>query len=81
MRFYRQYCRGVPFSNANTGKKFYYVSLTLECVSNKGKASPDDFRELGHVACLEYYAIAHVFAETGNKPPLNKLGVRDEVIE
>jgi hypothetical protein len=44
--------------------------------SNKGLAKPDDLRLMGHISCLEYYAIAHVAEQTGKNPALNKLGPR-----
>jgi hypothetical protein len=76
-RFYREYCGSLPLSQAGTGKRFYFAALTLPCASEKAKAGPDDLIAMGHVACLEYYAIAHVAAETGKKPALNKFGAAD----
>jgi len=73
-RFFRDYCDNRPFSQANTGKRLYFAALSLQCVSDKAVARPDDFRQMGHVACLEYYVIAHVATQTGHNPPLNKLG-------
>lgn len=73
-RFYRDYCGGRPYAEAATGKRLYFAALTVPCVSDKAEAQPDDLRLMGHVACLEYYAVAHVAAETGRTPPLNKLG-------
>jgi hypothetical protein len=63
-----------PFLKLGTKKKFYFVALCLECANPKPSAQPDDFRKMGHVACLEYYAIAHVRARSATKkvPPLNR---------
>jgi hypothetical protein len=74
MRFYRDYCQSRPFMAANTGKRFYFVALTIECQSNKATATAEDLREMGHVCCLEFYAIAHIAEQTGKRPALNKLG-------
>jgi len=49
-------------------------------VSEKAVAQPDDLRQMGHVACLEYYAIAHVVTQTGRKPALNKFGISETTI-
>jgi hypothetical protein len=73
MRFYRDYCGGRPFSAAKTGRRLYFAALTIQCQSNKSAAKPDDMRQMGHVGCLEYYAIAHVAEQTGRNPRLNKL--------
>ena len=54
MRFNRDYCGGRPFSELNGASRLYFASLTIPCVANKGAAQPDDLREMGHVACLEY---------------------------
>jgi hypothetical protein len=77
VRFFREYGRERAFSKAKDGKRFYFAALTLPCVSDKAAASAADLRTMGHVACLEYYAIAHVTARTGRKPVLNKLGAVD----
>lgn len=74
MRFFREYGRNKPFSIAKSGKRFCFAALTLPCVSDKAAAKAEDLRAMGHVACLEYYAIAYVAAQTGRKPALNKLG-------
>jgi hypothetical protein len=76
MRFYREYGGGRPFIGTKKGGKLYFAALTLECESNKGLAKPDDLRLMGHISCLEYYAIAHVAEQTGKNPALNKLGPR-----
>jgi hypothetical protein len=76
MRFFREYCGGKPFSQLKTRKRFYVASLTIECKSDKVDAMPDDLRVMGHVACLEYYAIARIAQKTGKKPALNKFGPR-----
>lgn len=77
MRFYRDYCSGRPFSDVGGNKRLYFRALTLDCVSRKAAAQPDDLRLMGHVTCLEYYAIAHVATETGHRPALNKLGAAE----
>lgn len=73
MRFYRDYCHDKPFSAANNGQRLFFAALTIQCESNKSAATPDDMRQMGHVGCLEYYAIARVAEQTGRNPPLNKL--------
>jgi hypothetical protein len=80
MRFYRDYGHNRPFSETNTGKRFYFAPLTLPCMSEKAAAQPDDLRQMGHVTCLEYYAIAHVATQTGRKPALNKFGATGSAI-
>lgn len=76
MRFYREFGGGEPFAGAKSGKRLYFAALTFECVSDKALARPDDLRLMGHINCIEYYAIAHVAEQTGKNPPLNKLGPR-----
>lgn len=76
MRFFREHGGGKPFADAKTRKRLYFASLTFECESNKALARPDDLRLMGHINCIEYYAIAHVAELTGKNPPLNKLGPR-----
>jgi hypothetical protein len=76
MRFYREYGGGKPFVGTKSSKRLYFAALTFECESNKGLAEPDDLRLMGHINCLEYYAIAHVAEQTGKRPALNKLGPR-----
>jgi hypothetical protein len=63
-----------PFSKLGKGKKFYFAALCAECSSLKSSARPNDFRTMGDVACLEYYAIAHVLecSTTKKVPPLNR---------
>ena len=63
-RFYREFGGGKPFAGAKSGKRLYFAALTFECVSDKALAKPDDFRLMGHINCLEYYAIAHVAERT-----------------
>jgi hypothetical protein len=79
MRFYREHCGARPFSQLKTRKRIYFATLTIECESDKFDARPDDLRLMGHVACLEYYAIARIAQKTGKKPALNKYGPRVEV--
>jgi hypothetical protein len=74
MYFFRRYCGSRPFSEAQTGKRLFFTALAIPCVSKKSEAKPDDLREMGHVACLEYYALAHVAAKTTKNPALNQLG-------
>ena len=72
-RFFRDYAGSKPLSRLRSRKKFYFVAVGLDCTGRKSQATPDDFRTLGLVPCLEYYAIAHVLERTGRTPPLNKL--------
>jgi hypothetical protein len=74
MRFFREHAGGRPFSELKTARRFYFVAVTVPCVSNKAAAQPADLMLMGHVAALEYYAVAHVMARTGRKPALNSLG-------
>jgi hypothetical protein len=76
IRFYRDHSGSQPFSTQKGRRKFYFAAQPINCVSDKGQAEPIDFRELGHVTCLEYYAIAHVLEKRERTPPLNKLGNR-----
>jgi hypothetical protein len=75
-RFFREHGGGKPFAAAGTRRRLYFSALTFECESRKGLAKPDDLRIMGHINCIEYYAIAHVAEQTGKNPPLNKLGPR-----
>jgi hypothetical protein len=75
-RFYREYLKNRPWTTAKNRKTFYYVALSVECVSDKGRVAATDLRELGHIACLEFYAVARVREKTGRAPPLNKFGDR-----
>lgn len=77
MRFYREHCRGEPFARLKTRKRLYVAALTIECEGDKVDAKPIDLRLMGHVTCLEYYAIAQIAQKTGKKPALNKYGPRD----
>jgi len=76
-RFYREVGKGKPFSKLRDGRRFYFVALPFECISDKSLSKPDDFITLGHICCVEYYAIARVYKATGKKPKLNKLGPRE----
>jgi len=76
MRFYREYQGNKPFSLLKGKRKFFYVALSVECISEKSRLTAQDFRELGHVTCLEYYAIARIKEKAGRPPPLNKFGKR-----
>jgi hypothetical protein len=67
MRFFSEHAGGVPFSKSGIIKKFYVAALSIECE----RASPEGLLMMGHIACLEYYLISHVVAQTGGKPPLN----------
>ena len=77
-RFYREYQNGRPFSKLKDQGRFFYATLTIDCISEKSKLQPSDLRELGHVACLEYYAIARIKQKTGRMPTLNKFGKRPD---
>lgn len=65
-----------PFSQLKTRKRLYVAALTIECESDKVDVQPNDLRLMGHVACLEYYAIARIAQRIGKKPALNKYGPR-----
>ena len=77
MRFYRDYGHNRPYSKSKSKRRFYFAALTLPFVSDKAAARPIDLKSMGHVACLEYYAIAYVASRTGRRPALNKLGTPD----
>jgi hypothetical protein len=62
MRFYREQ-GGKPFADRSSRKRFYFAALTFECESNKGRVTPVDLRIMGHVCCIEYYAIARSGAD------------------
>jgi NADPH-dependent 2,4-dienoyl-CoA reductase/sulfur reductase-like enzyme len=70
-------CAGHDLKGVHVVRARADVDTILEelapCSSLKSDARPDDFRKMGHVACLEYYAIAHVLARSATKrvPPLN----------
>ena len=59
------------FSALKTKKRFYFAALTIPCDAKKTTARASDHRHMGHVACLEYYAVAHVQDRTGARPELN----------
>jgi hypothetical protein len=80
MRFYREYQRNIPHSRLKKPLNFFYAALSIECISEKAKAAAEDLRTLGHVACLEFYAIARIREKTGRPPPLNKFGKRAPVV-
>lgn len=61
----------IPYSKLDPKSSFYFVGWPIDCCTTKLKAAPDDFRKMGHVACLEQYAIAHVSDRTGHVPKLN----------
>jgi hypothetical protein len=67
MRFYREHANDRPFSKLQGDRGFYAAALVTQCE----RQSPADWRHMGHVACLEYYAIARVLEKTGKVPPLN----------
>jgi hypothetical protein len=71
--FYRKNKK--PFSELRGREKFYFATLCRECsTGDKSDAMPDDFRMMGAIACLEYYAIAHVREHSKAKtvPLLNR---------
>jgi hypothetical protein len=61
-----------PFSEYVSAKTFYFTALCIPCESRKTTAKANDFRKMGQVACIEYYAIAHVLENGKKVPPLNK---------
>jgi hypothetical protein len=62
-----------PFSKLGNRRKFYFVAWCID-VSRKSDLTPGQLRKMGHVTCLEYYAIAHVKARSRKRavPPLNR---------
>ena len=77
-RFYREYQNNLPFSRLRDQSTFFYTALAINCISDKSMLQPGDLRELGHIVCLEYYAIARIKQKTGRTPPLNKFGKRPD---
>jgi hypothetical protein len=71
--FYMRH-KGTPFSKLRVRERFYFAALCLPCVSLKKNAPPSDFKKMGHVACLEYFAIAHVQSKRADRkvPALNR---------
>jgi hypothetical protein len=67
MRFYREHAGGKPFAKLKTNSRFYAAAHVTECE----RQSSSDWRDMGHVACLECYAIAYVLEKTGHVPRLN----------
>lgn len=63
---------GKPYSKLRKKKRILFAALPVECCSIKILSTANDFRKMGHVACLEYYAIAFVKAKTKQLPALNK---------
>jgi len=66
--------RSRAFSGLRGKKAFFFTSLCVPCSGLKSSGTPEDFRKMGFVACLEYYAIAHVLAHGAARkvPPLNR---------
>lgn len=71
-RFFRDYSHSAPFSKVQSGKKFYVVTVMLECSTQKLSRNSEDLRQMGHIACMEYYALALVRDQMGMEPKLNK---------
>lgn len=73
--FKREYAEMQPFhsfSRANNGKRFFYAFLSIRCQVIKKHRTSNDLRKMGEVACLEYYALAHIKDSLGTEPELNK---------
>lgn len=62
-----------PFRPTQTKKAFYFATWCID-VPRDLDLTASNLRKLGHVACLEYYAIAHVRAKGRKRavPPLNR---------
>jgi hypothetical protein len=60
-----------PYSKHKPKRPIYFVTHLVNCCAIKAQSQPKDFRAMGHVACLEYYAIAYVKEKTGHVPTLN----------
>jgi hypothetical protein len=67
MRFYRDHARQTPFSKLGTAERFYAAAAIICCE----RQSHSDWRDMGHVACLEFYTVAHVLEKTARMPKLN----------
>jgi hypothetical protein len=72
-RFYEMCAKGKAYSQLQTKRRFFFVTYSIPCVSQKSKASAHDWRQMGKVALLEYEAIACVLERTGKLPKLNDL--------
>lgn len=51
---------------------FYFAVWNTECCNKKSAPEANDFRAMGHVACLEQYAIAYVKEKNRRVPKLNR---------
>lgn len=62
-----------PFKMIKTKKAFYFATWCIE-VPRDLEQTTSKLKKLGHVACLEYYAIAHVKTKGTKRavPPLNR---------
>jgi hypothetical protein len=73
-RFFDKWCNGTPYSQLAFDKKFFVTGITNPCQVKKEMRGPEDLREMGNVAALEFYVLARVkeVSETNSEPPLNK---------
>lgn len=64
---------GRAFTAIRSRRKFYFASWCID-VPRRPDLNLSDLKKLGQVACLEYYAIAHIKAKSTNRaiPPLNR---------
>lgn len=62
-----------PFKSIKTRKKFYFATWCID-LPRDIDLTATNLKQLGHVACLEYYAIARVKAKGSRRavPPLNR---------
>ena len=70
-RFFRTKANGVPFSQLEPKKTFYFASVSVPCIVQKELRTPADLRKMGEVAKCEYVVLAHVKERLGQEPKLN----------
>lgn len=72
IRFLKEHANGIPFSRMKSRKTFFVVSISIPCVVDKARRTPEDLRKMGGVARLEYYVLAHIKEALKREPKLNK---------
>jgi hypothetical protein len=72
MRFYKRWAGGRRFSRLDGKGTFYVATASMECQTRKGLRTPRNLEDLGLVAALEFYVLAHIKRELDLEPPLNK---------
>ncbi len=63
-RFFKKWCKGIPYSQLPCDKQFYVTGFPVSCQVKKAVRGPEDLREMGNVAALEYYVLAAVKEKT-----------------